>query len=427
MFVDLVKIDIKSGKGGDGMVGFRREKYVPRGGPSGGDGGHGGSVVFVGNEGLSTLLDLRYNKHLKAEDGEHGHNKRMHGAGGNDLYIQVPVGTTLFNDETGKVIGDITEHEQKITVIKGGRGGRGNIHFTSSRNTAPEIAEKGEPGKELKLRVELKVLADVGLVGMPSVGKSTLISVISKSRPKIADYHFTTLSPNLGVVGVSDGRSFVAADLPGLIEGASLGHGLGLQFLRHIERTRVILHIIDMSGYEGRDPYDDYQKIQNELASYKYDLTDRPQIIVANKMDLPNAEDNLEQFKSKLNADISIVAISAATKQNVELLLLKTADLLETTPKFSLYKSEDFSDVVTYNFDGDVDAFTIKRADDGIYELEGAGLQRLFEMTDFSRDQSIKRFARQLRSMGIDDVLRKKGVKNGDTIRILGNDFEFQD
>lgn len=427
MFVDLVKVNIKSGKGGDGMAAFRREKYVPKGGPSGGDGGKGASVIFEGDEGLSTLLDLRYNKHIVAPDGDNGMNKRKDGADGEDIITRVPVGTTIFDDDSGKVIADITEHGQRVTVVKGGRGGRGNVHFTSSRNTAPEIAEKGEPGKELTVRIELKLLADVALVGMPSVGKSTLISIISKSRPKIADYHFTTLAPNLGVTSAPDGRSFVVADLPGLIEGASLGHGLGLQFLRHIERTRVILHLVDMSAFEGRDPYDDYVTIQNELRSYKYDLTNRPHIIVANKMDLPNAQDNLETFKTHFDDDTVIVPISAATNDNINVLLHKTADLLDQTEPFSLYQSNDFKDMVTYTYDGDQEAFYIDIDDDGVYNIKGDKLQRLFEMTDFKTDQSVKRFARQLRTMGIDKALRDKGVKNGDIVRIFGNDFEFTD
>ncbi len=427
MFVDLVKVHVKSGKGGDGMVGFRREKYVPKGGPSGGDGGRGGHIIFEGDEGLSTLLDLRYNRKLQAEDGEHGKNKRMNGKMGEDFIIRVPIGTTIFNDEDDLVIADITEHEQRVTVLEGGRGGRGNVHFSSSRNTAPEIAEKGEPGLELPLRIELKLLADVALVGMPSVGKSTLISVISKSRPKIADYHFTTLTPNLGVVGVRDGRSFVAADLPGLIEGASLGHGLGLQFLRHIERTRVILHVIDMSAFEGRDPYEDYKTIQHELKTYKYNLTSRPQIVVANKMDLSDAKRNLEAFKKRMDPSVEIIPISAATKENIELLLLKTADLLDATPQFSLYESEDYSDVVTYTHTPEKATYHLELGDDGVYDLTGDALKRLFEMTDFSRDQSVRRFARQLRTMGIDEALREKGVKDGDTVRIFGNAFEFKD
>lgn len=427
MFVDLAKIKIYSGKGGDGIVAFRREKFVPMGGPAGGDGGKGGSVIFEGDEGMSTLIDLQYNKILKAPEGENGRPKKMNGANGNDLIIKVPVGTTIYDDETDKVIGDITEHQQQVTIAKGGRGGRGNVKFTTSRNTAPEICEKGEPGIVRDIRVELKVLADVGLVGLPSVGKSTLISMVSNSRPKIASYHFTTLQPNLGVVKVKDGRSFVMADLPGLIEGASLGQGLGLQFLRHIERTRVILHVIDMAGSEGRDPYEDYTTINKELESYKYDLLKRPQIIVANKMDLPGAEDQLELFKMQVSEDILIIPISAATNLNIDELVYKTADLLDQTGRFDLYDETDYEEVVEYTFEKDEDIFDIKLADDGVYEVFGGPLRKIFDMTDFSKDQSVKRFSRQLRSLGIDAKLRDLGVQNGDTVRIFDFEFEFID
>ncbi len=427
MFVDLVKFNIASGKGGDGMSAFRREKYVPKGGPSGGDGGRGGHVIFEGDEGLSTLLEYRYNKYRKADDGENGKNKKMAGKDGQDLILKVPVGTTIFNDKSGKVVADITEHKQQAMVLKGGRGGRGNVKFTSSKNTAPDIAEKGEPGEELDIRCELKLLADVGLVGMPSVGKSTLISAISASKPKIADYHFTTLNPNLGVVGVADGRSFVCADMPGLIEGAALGHGLGLQFLRHIERTRVILHLVDMSALEGRDPYEDFCRIQAELRSYRHGLDKRPMIIVANKMDMPESKANLESFKNRYAGPAPIIGISAYTKDNLDYLLLKTADLLDENPVASLYDQGDFEDYVTYRFEGHEQPFTIKKGDDGIYEIGGEGLKRLFEMTDFSKDQSVKRFSRQLRGLGIDEELRKLGVEHGDTVRIFDVSFEFLD
>lgn len=427
MFVDLTKIKISSGKGGDGIVAFRREKYVPMGGPAGGDGGNGASVYFIGEEGLSTLIDLKYNKVLRAEDGENGKPKKMDGARGNDLYIKVPVGTTIYDDETDKVIGDITEHKQEVLICRGGRGGRGNVKFMTSRNTAPEICEKGEPGTTRNIRVELKVLADVGLVGLPSVGKSTLISIVSNSRPKIASYHFTTLNPNLGVVKVDEERSFVMADLPGLIEGASLGHGLGLQFLRHIERTRVILHVIDMSGSEGRDPYEDYQVINKELASYKYNLMKRPQIIIANKMDLPGAEDQLEMFKEQLEEDYLIIPISAATKQNVQEVLYKTADLLDNTKRFDLYEEEDYEAVVEYTFTPGEELFVINKDEDGVYNITGGPLRKIFEMTDFTKDQSIKRFSRQMRSLGIDAKLRDLGVKNSDTVRIFDYEFEFVD
>lgn len=427
MFVDLVKIKVSSGNGGNGIVAFRREKFVAMGGPAGGDGGKGADVIFVGEEGLSTLIDLKYNKVLRASEGENGKPKKMDGANGKNLYVKVPVGTTIYDDETDKIIGDITEHKQEVVICRGGRGGRGNVKFTTSRNTAPEIAEKGEPGVTRMVRCELKVLADVGLVGLPSVGKSTLISIVSNSRPKIASYHFTTLNPNLGVVRVEEERSFVMADLPGLIEGASLGQGLGLQFLRHIERTRVILHVIDMSGSEGRDPFNDYTIINNELASYKYDLMKRPQIIVANKMDIPGAQDNLELFKMELEDDYPIIPISAATKENIQELLYKTMDLLEKTKEIDLYGEEDYEQVVEYTYTPDEEVFTIVKADDGVYEVTGVPLRKIFDMTDFTKDQGVKRFSRQLRSLGVDAKLRDMGVQNGDTVRIFDFEFEFID
>ncbi|QMS85797.1 GTPase ObgE [Candidatus Xianfuyuplasma coldseepsis] len=427
MFVDLVHIKVSSGKGGDGTVAFRREKFVPMGGPSGGDGGKGGDVIFVGNEGLATLIDLKYNRVLNAEAGVNGRAKKMHGANGNDLVVQVPVGTTIYDEETDKVIGDITEHNQTVTVAKGGRGGRGNVKFTTSRNTAPEIAEKGEPGVTRKIRCELKVLADVGLVGLPSVGKSTIISALSNSKPKIADYHFTTLQPNLGVVRVEQDRSFVMADLPGLIEGASLGQGLGLQFLRHIERTRVILHVIDMSGSEGRDPYEDYQVINKELSSYKYDLLQRPQIIIANKMDLPDAKEHLEMFKEQIDEDVDIIPISAYTRDNLQELMYKTMDLLEQTKHIDLYNDADYDEVVEYTFTPDEEVFHIELEADGVYQVTGKPLRKIFEMTDFTKDQSVKRFSRILRSLGVDAALRDFGVQNGDTVRIFEFEFEFID
>lgn len=299
MFVDHVKIYVKGGDGGDGMVAFRREKYVPNGGPAGGDGARGGNVVFEVEEGLRTLMDFRYKRHFKAERGEHGMSKGMHGRRAEDLIVKVPPGTVVMNAETKTVIADLVEHGQQAIIAKAGRGGRGNCRFATPSNPAPELAEKGEPGQELEVILELKVLADVGLVGFPSVGKSTLLSVVSSAKPKIGAYHFTTIVPNLGMVETDDGRSFAMADLPGLIEGAHQGVGLGMQFLRHIERTRVIVHVIDMSGMEGREPYDDYVTINNELEQYNLRLLERPQIIVANKMDMPNAEENLEEFKRK--------------------------------------------------------------------------------------------------------------------------------
>ncbi len=427
MFIDVVKIEINSGKGGDGLVAFRREKYVDKGGPAGGSGGRGGDVIFVGEEGLSTLLDLRYNRVLKAPNGENGRAKSMHGKNATNLYVKVPVGTTIYDANTDKIIGDITENKQEVIAAFGGRGGRGNKEFASSKNTAPELSENGEPGKTREVRLELKVLADVGLVGFPSVGKSTLIAAVSKAKPKIAAYHFTTLTPNLGLVMVPDGRSFVMADLPGLIEGASQGAGLGHQFLRHIERCRVILHVIDMSGMEGRDPVDDYNKINLELGNYKYRLLERPTIIVANKMDVEGAKDNLERFKTEIKDEVDIVEVSALTKDNLNQLLYKAMDILEVTDEFLLYEDDNIEDIVEYSFTPEEASFRIVEAEDGVFEVKGEQVEKMLKMTDFTHDQSVKRFARQLKSIGVDEELRKLGVVDGDIVRILDFDFEFMD
>lgn len=433
MFLDQVTIDVKAGKGGDGMVAFRREKYVPDGGPAGGDGGRGGDVILVVNEGLRTLMDFRFNRHFKATPGENGMSKGMHGRGAEDTYVKVPPGTTVRDAETGVLLGDLVTEGQTLVVAHGGRGGRGNTRFASPRNPAPELAENGEPGQERKIELELKVLADVGLVGFPSVGKSTLLSVISSARPKIGAYHFTTLVPNLGMVTTSDGRSFAVADLPGLIEGASQGVGLGTQFLRHIERTRVILHVIDMSGMEGRDPYDDYLAINKELESHNLRLLERPQIIVANKMDMPESAENLKQFKEKLQLlktdefanDIPIFPISAVSKNGLQALLNATADLLETTPEFPLYDEEMEEDVVHYGYQSDTPEFEITREPDATWVLSGDKIEKLFQMTNFAHDETVMRFARQLRGLGVDEALRARGAKDGDIVRIGNFEFEF--
>ncbi|HFD1699925.1 TPA: GTPase ObgE [Enterococcus faecium] len=433
MFLDQVTIDVKAGKGGDGMVAFRREKYVPDGGPAGGDGGRGGDVILIVDEGLRTLMDFRFNRHFKAQPGENGMSKGMHGRGSKDTYVKVPQGTTVRDAETGALLGDLIENGQTLVVAKGGRGGRGNIRFASPRNPAPEIAENGEPGQERKIELELKVLADVGLVGFPSVGKSTLLSVISSARPKIGAYHFTTLVPNLGMVTTSDGRSFAAADLPGLIEGASQGVGLGTQFLRHIERTRVILHVIDMSGMEGRDPYEDYLAINKELSTYNLRLLERPQIIVANKMDMPDAQENLVKFKEQLNKekedefadDIPVFPISGVTRQGLDALLNATADLLEVTPEFPLYEEELGEETVHYGFNPEGPEFQIDRDSDATWILSGEKIEKLFQMTNFDHDETVMRFARQLRGMGVDEALRARGAKDGDLVRIGEFEFEF--
>ena len=425
MFVDLVKMEVEAGKGGDGIVAYRRELKVERGGPFGGSGGHGANVVFVGDEGLSTLLDLRYNKLLKGTPGEKGRHKGMTGACAEHTYVRVPVGTIIYDDITGKVIGDITEHKQEVVVAKGGRGGRGNMAFANGTIKCPDFCEKGEPGEKRSIRCELKVLADCGLVGFPSVGKSTLIAAVSAARPKIAAYHFTTIVPNLGMVEVNDGRSFVMADLPGIIEGAHEGAGLGLQFLRHIERCRVIVHIIDMAATDGRDPYEDYVTINKELESYKMNLSKRPMIVVANKMDQENAAKNLVEFKKKV--DVPVVEISAYTKQNLNELLYKIADILDVTDQFSLFEEDEELIEVEYGLKEEKAFFTIEQQDDGVYNVTGEGLKRLFDMTDFNSDSGRYRFARQLRTYGLDDALRKLGVQNGDIVRIFDYEFEFID
>ncbi|HAC0174865.1 TPA_asm: GTPase ObgE [Listeria monocytogenes] len=429
MFVDQVKIYVKAGNGGDGMVAFRREKFVPNGGPAGGDGGKGADVVFVVDEGLRTLVDFRFKRIFKAEHGEHGMSKSMHGRGAEDLVVKVPQGTIVKDIDTGEIIADLVAHGQRAVIAKAGRGGRGNKRFATPANPAPELSENGEPGQERNVQLELKVLADVGLVGFPSVGKSTLLSVVSAARPKIAAYHFTTIVPNLGMVDAGDGRSFVMADLPGLIEGASQGVGLGHEFLRHIERTRVIVHVIDMSGSEGRVPYEDYMAINNELEQYNLRLMERPQIIVANKMDMPDAEENLNEFKTKIAEDIPVFPISAVTKTGLRELLLAIADKLETTPEFPLNEilEQEDEDTVLYKYVAEEPDFEISREPDGTFVLSGAKIERLFTMTNFERDASISRFARQLRAMGVDEALRKRGAKDGDIVRLLDYEFEFMD
>ena len=429
MFVDQVKIYIKGGDGGNGAVAFRREKYIPKGGPAGGDGGKGGDVIFEVEEGMRTLIDFRYKRHFKAARGEHGGPKNQHGKNAEDLIVKVPPGTMILHAKTKAVIADLTENGQRVTILKGGRGGKGNTRFTSSSNPAPEICENGEPGKEMEVILELKVLADVGLVGFPSVGKSTLLSTVSKARPKIAAYHFTTIVPNLGVVEVPDGRSFVMADLPGLIEGAHAGVGVGHQFLKHIERTRVIVHVIDMGSTEGRDPYEDYITINKELEQYNMRLLERPQLIAANKMDVDGAKENLEVFKTKLNADIPVFPISSATQFGIKELLYKIADVLEVTETFPMYDKDiqDEEQRVLYKYVKESQLFEVSRDMDGAFLLTGEELEKVFKMTDFTREASVRRFARQMRGMGVDDALRAKGAKDGDIVRIDQFEFEFID
>jgi len=377
-------------------------------------------------------MDYRYQKKFVAPNGENGMSKGMHGRKSKDLYLKVPPGTVIRDTDTGEVLADLVEHEQEVVVARGGRGGRGNCRFATPSNPAPEIAENGEPGEERNLTLELKLMADVGLVGFPSVGKSTLLSITSKAKPKIADYHFTTLAPNLGVVETKDHRSFVMADLPGLIEGASQGVGLGHQFLRHIERTKVIVHVVDMSATDGRDPYEDYKIINQELAEYNMRLLERPQVVVANKMDIPVASENLKEFKKQLEndgEDVDIVEISAFTRSNIDNLLYKVSDILDNTDPNTLYEldteEESMENRVLYKHKPKDETFKITRDDTGAYVVSGPGIERAFLMTDFNRDASVRRFAQQMRSMGVDDALRERGCKNGDTVKILKGEFEF--
>ncbi|HET7581026.1 MAG TPA: GTPase ObgE, partial [Bacillales bacterium] len=336
--------------------------------------------------------------------------------------------TVVTDQDTKEVLADLTERGQRAVIAKGGRGGRGNTRFATATNPAPRLSENGEPGIERTITVELKVLADAGLVGFPSVGKSTLLSVVSAAKPKIASYHFTTIQPNLGVVDMEDGRSFVLADMPGLIEGAHQGAGLGHEFLRHIERTRVLIHVIDMSGSEGRDPYEDYVKINEELQQYNLRLTERPQIVAANKMDVPEAEKHLEHFKEQISEDVQVFPISAVTREGVRDLLFAAADLIDNTPTFPILSDEENEDgEVTYRYEKEEPAFMISRADDGAFIISGEKIEKLFKMTNFQTDEGVRRFARQMRGMGIDDALRKRNIEDGDTVRILDYEFEFTD
>lgn len=423
MFIDRVKIKVKAGKGGDGMASFRREKYVPLGGPYGGDGGSGGSVIFEADPNKSTLLDLRFNRHIVAQDGAKGLNKKMHGASSEDIIIKVPIGTIIKDIKHDLILADLIEVGQQAIIANGGRGGRGNWHFSTSRNPAPDFAEKGEMGEEKEVEVELKLLADVGLVGFPSVGKSTFLSVVSKAKPEIAAYPFTTLVPQLGVVQVPDGRSFVLADLPGLIAGAHQGKGLGHQFLKHIERCRVLIHIIDMGAEDHRDPIDDFRVINEELAQYEFRLTERPQVIVANKMDLPDAQENLKKFKEAY-PDLPVFETVTLISEGLDQVLYAVADILATATTF--IQDEIQNEAVHYKFIEEI-PFEVKQIKENTYELFGDRIERLFHRADITTEQGAQRFARQLRHLGVDQAMRAKGVKNGDIIVIEDYQFIFMD
>ena len=423
MFVDEVILELQAGDGGNGCMAFRREKYVEMGGPFGGNGGRGSNIKFVVDEGLNTLIDLRYKKVIKGDKGVNGEGKGKHGANANDVIVRVPAGTVITDLESGLVIADLTNKTDEVIAAYGGRGGRGNIAFATRSNPAPAFAENGEPGEIRKVKVELKLLADVGLVGLPSVGKSTFISKISAAKPKIAAYHFTTLSPNLGVVKTKDNRSFVVADLPGLIEGASLGEGLGDKFLKHIERTRVIAHIIDMSAFEGRNPYEDYVTINKELENFNPKILNKPQIVIANKMDMPDSMENLKKFKEQVK-DVEVYPISALTNDGVDKVLVVLADMLDKIEKEPLYEDEKIESHILYKFERE-QPFTIHK-DGDTWVILGKEVEKLLRMTRFTTDEAANRFANKLRKMGIDAKLRELGAVDGDTIRILDYEFEYR-
>lgn len=423
MFIDEAIVKLEAGKGGDGCTSFRREKHVPLGGPDGGNGGKGGDIIFKVDEGLRTLLDFKFKKTIKADKGENGSSQNQTGKRAENVIVKVPAGTVITDVDSKLVLADLRHHNEEFVVAYGGRGGRGNRSFATDMKPAPEISEYGEPGEVRMVKLELKLLADVGLVGLPSVGKSTIISKISASKPKIAAYHFTTLVPNLGVVRTKDQRTFVVADLPGLIEGASLGEGLGDRFLRHIERTRVIVHVIDMSGVEGRDPYDDYLVINKELEAFNPTLIKKPQVVVANKMDMDVAKEHLIEFKKKVT--VPIFEVSAIQGEGLESLLLYIADLLDKIEIEPLYDEEQYESHVLYKFKSEK-PFTIEKVDDK-WIVRGEQVEKLLRMTKFATQESALRFAQKLRYMGIDDELKKMGAKPGDTISILNYEFEFRE
>ena len=421
MFIDEVYIDVIAGHGGNGCMAFRREKYIEMGGPYGGNGGKGADIIFKADEGLNTLIDLKYKKLIKGDRGENGLGKGQMGKSAEDTIIRVPVGTIVTDTANNEIIADLTENGEEAIVALGGRGGRGNIALATRTNSCPSYAENGEEGESKHLKVELKLLADVGLVGMPSVGKSTIISVISAAKPKIAAYHFTTLSPNLGVVK-SGNNSFVVADLPGLIEGASNGEGLGDQFLRHISRTRIIAHVVDISGYEGRDPYDDFVKINKELEEYDKTLLERPMIVLANKVDI-DFNNNLEKFKEKVK--IPVYPISASTNKGLDEVVNVLSDMLSKLPKENIKKDENLEGHILYKLKKE-EPFKIQKIADHKYRISGEKVERILKMTKFQTEESVLRFENKLRHLGIDEALIKMGCEEGDTIYILDYEFDFK-
>lgn len=423
MFIDRAKIEIKAGNGGNGMSSFRREKFVPEGGPSGGDGGKGASIIFIVDNNMNTLLDFRYKRKFVAKNGDAGGTKNCYGQNAEPLYIKVPIGTLIKDAETGEVLADLTQIGQEAVLARGGRGGRGNAKFSNSVNRAPTFAELGEPGKGRMLQLELKLLADVGLVGYPSVGKSSIISMVSAAKPEIAEYHFTTLTPVLGVVSMGEEHSFVIADIPGLIEGAHEGVGLGHDFLRHVERTKIILHVVDASGIEGRDPIEDYYKINKELKLYNERLAKRPQIIAANKMDLPEAKENYVRLQELAQKEgVEIFPVSAATNEGLKEMITRVSQVLdEYVPE-----PEASDELKVYEAKED-DEITVSRDVTGDFVLQGKSLEKLVAMTNFENDEALRRFQHIWRLKGIEALLKSHGVKEGDTVHIGAMEFEYKE
>ena len=423
MFIDYVKIYAKAGNGGNGAISFRREKYVAAGGPDGGDGGKGGDIYFEVDQNSNTLLEFRYKKKFKAENGSNGEGSNKYGKSGEDLTIKVPIGTIVKDAETNHVLADLSHEGQKELVLKGGRGGKGNSHFATATRQAPRFSQDGENGEEKELILELKLLADVGLIGFPNVGKSTFLSRTTSATPKIADYHFTTLEPNLGVVKTEYGDSFVIADIPGIIEGASEGVGLGLQFLRHIERTRLLLHVIDVSGSEGRNPVDDFEKINSELKKYSKKLSERTQIIVANKSDIIQDEEKFEEL-SKLaqKHNIKIFKISAVTGEGISELIKYVSDLLKTLPKEELLEYEDKKIYKLENKDD----YTIRK-EEGMFVIEGEPVERIMRRVNIDDNESLYYLQKNLDELGVHEKLKKMGIKEGDIVKIADYELEWED
>ena len=424
MFIDYAKITIISGNGGNGAISFRREKYIANGGPDGGDGGKGGSIFFQVDMGLNTLIDFRYKKKFVAKNGEGGSGSRCTGKSAEDLYIKVPQGTIVKDAETGKVIADLSNEGQVECVLKGGKGGKGNCHFATATRQIPNFAETGEPGMEKEVILELKLIADVGLLGYPNVGKSTILSRVTLATPKIADYHFTTLEPSLGVVKLKNGDSFVMADIPGLIEGASEGVGLGLQFLRHVERTRILLHVIDIAGTEGRNPVDDFNKINNELKKYSEKLSKKIQVIAANKIDVLQDESNFDRLEAEAKKHgYKIFKISAVTGEGLEELLMYVSELLKEIPKEEISEEEK---IAYYTLEEEEPSWKITR-NGSKYEITGKEIETVMRRINFSDYESLAYFHKTLKKMGVDAELRKMGIKEGDIVKIFDWEFEFEE